>query len=78
MDDTDRAILAFEDQRWRQVGNKERLIRERFDLSPTQYYRRLNNLLDQPEALEDRPALVNRLLRLRNDHERRGSLSTRS
>lgn len=66
MNDTDRAILDFESQRWRYTGNKERVIQERFGLSPTRYYQRLNRLLDEPEAVAQQPALVNRLLRLRD------------
>ncbi len=66
MNDTDRAILDFESQWWRHAGVKERDIRERFGLTPTRYYQRLNRLLDEPEALEQHPTLVNRLRRLRN------------
>lgn len=65
MNDTDRAILAFESEWWRYAGNKERVIRERFGLSANRYYQRLNRLLDQPEAMAEQPTLVNRLLRLR-------------
>ena len=73
MNETDHAILAFEGEWWRYAGNKERVIRERFGLSPTRYYQRLNRLLDEPEALEQQPALVHRLLRLRQARERRRS-----
>lgn len=66
MNDTDRAILAFESEWWRNAGNKDRVIRERFGLSTTRYYQRLNKLLDEPEALAQQPTLVNRLLRLRD------------
>ncbi|SFT52319.1 Protein of unknown function [Actinopolyspora lacussalsi subsp. righensis] len=65
MNDTDRAILAFENEWWRHSGTKERLIQERFGLSAIRYYQRLNRLLDDPEALAASPALVNRLLRVR-------------
>ncbi|ASU78011.1 DUF3263 domain-containing protein [Actinopolyspora erythraea] len=66
MNDTDRAILAFENEWWRHSGTKERHIQERFGLSAIRYYQRLNRLLDDPEALASAPALVNRLLRLRD------------
>ncbi|NYH79844.1 hypothetical protein FHR84_003182 [Actinopolyspora biskrensis] len=66
MNDTDRAILDFENEWWRHSGTKERLVQERFGLSSTRYYQRLNRLLDDPEALERAPALVNRLLRVRD------------
>lgn len=79
MNDTDHDILAFEGDWWRYAGNKERLIQERFGLSPTRYYQRLNRLLDEPEALAQQPALVKRLLRLRETRElRRASLSGRA
>jgi hypothetical protein len=74
VNDTDYAILAFESEFWRYPGNKERVIRERFGLSPARYYQRLNRLLDDREALEKQPALVKRLLRIRNARpERRGA-----
>ncbi|GAB2759833.1 hypothetical protein GCM10027174_40420 [Salinifilum aidingensis] len=66
MNDTDRAILAFENEWWQRAGNKERVIQERFGLSAMQYYRRLNRLLDEPEAVAHQPALVKRLQRLRD------------
>jgi hypothetical protein len=72
----DHAILAFEGEWWRYPGNKERVIQERFGLSPTRYYQRLNRLLDEPEALARQPALVNRLLRLREAREQRRAASS--
>ncbi|MBK0868340.1 MULTISPECIES: DUF3263 domain-containing protein [unclassified Saccharopolyspora] len=65
MNDTDRAILIFEGEFWRHRGSKERLIQEKFGMSPARYYQRLNRLLDEPEALAQYPVLVNRLLRRR-------------
>lgn len=70
MNDTDQAILAFEGEWFRRVGNKERTIRERFGLTPTRYYQRLNRLLDEPEALAAQPALVHRLRRIRQTRQR--------
>jgi hypothetical protein len=66
VNDTDHAMLAFESEWWRYAGNKERAIRERFGLSAARYYQRLNRLLDEQEALAVHPALVKRLLRLRD------------
>lgn len=60
MNDTDHAILAFENEWWHHAGNKERVIQERFGISPTRYYQRLNRLLDRPEALAQQPTLVKR------------------
>ncbi|QGK69335.1 DUF3263 domain-containing protein [Allosaccharopolyspora coralli] len=65
MNDTDHAILEFARQWWHQPGNKERVIQERFGLSPTRYYQRLNRLLDEPSALAEQPGLVRQLRRLR-------------
>ncbi|NJC73617.1 DUF3263 domain-containing protein [Planosporangium thailandense] len=63
--DGERALLDFENQWWRQPGAKEQAIRDRFDLSPTNYYQLLNALLDRPAALAYDPVLVNRLRRIR-------------
>ncbi|GAA0532939.1 hypothetical protein GCM10011581_17730 [Saccharopolyspora subtropica] len=71
MNDMDRAILAFEQEHWHYQGNKERVIQERFGVSPNRYYQRLNRLLDEPEALQQQPALVKRLQRRRDERQRR-------
>ncbi len=62
----DRSILAFERQWWKHGGAKERAIRELFDLTPTQYYRLLNALVDRPAARRYDPMLLKRLRRLRS------------
>ncbi len=77
MNNTDRDILAFEGEWWRYAGNKERIIQERFGLSPTRYYQRLNRLLDEPEALAQQPAVVKRLQRLRETRAQRRVASPR-
>jgi len=51
--------------RSRHPGSKEQAIRETFDWSPTQYYQRLNALLELPAAAEFDPLVVGRLHRLR-------------
>lgn len=71
MNEADHAILAFESEWYRHAGSKERMIQERFGLSATRYYQRLNRLLDDPEALAQRPSLVKRLLRQRDERGRR-------
>lgn len=79
MNEMDHAILAFEQEWYRHAGTKERVIKDRFGLSPARYYQRLNRLLDDPEALAQRPALVKRLLRQRDERQRRRtSARTRS
>lgn len=58
-------ILDFERSWWKHAGAKDRAIRERFDMSATRYYQLLNELLEDPAALDHDPILVKRLKRLR-------------
>lgn len=69
----EQAILDFERQWWRYPGAKETAIRERFDISPTTYYSRLNALIDRDEALAADPMNVRRLRRLRSARQRQRS-----
>ncbi|WP_205473502.1 DUF3263 domain-containing protein [Nocardioides sp. SYSU D00038] len=69
----ERDILAFERDWWRGGDTKDAAVRERFDLSPTDYYRTLNAIIDHPEALEQDPLLVRRLRRLRLTRQRQRS-----
>lgn len=66
----DRAILDFERSWWRLSGTKETQIRARLEMSSTRYYRRLGELIDQPEALVYDPLTVKRLRRYRDDRRR--------
>ena len=66
MNDRDRAILAFEAKWWRYSGNKAEAIARTFDISPVRYAQILNRVLDDPEAQQLDPLLVNRLRRLRD------------
>lgn len=61
LSDRDRRILALESRTYRHLGAKERAIREEIGLSRTSYFVRLNALLDDPRALREAPAMVNRL-----------------
>jgi hypothetical protein len=64
----DRAVLALERRGWPPGGGtKERVIRERLEMSPTRYYQLLNALLDDPSALAHDPVTVNRLRRIRDE-----------
>ena len=64
-------ILDFE-RTWGKVSvRKELAVRTRFGVSPARYYQLLNRLIDQPEALEHDPMLVQRLRRLRESRRRR-------
>jgi hypothetical protein len=71
LDERGQQILAFERRWWKHAGAKEQAIRETFGLSATRYYRVLNGLLDDPEALKHDPVLVGRLRRLRASRARR-------
>lgn len=71
---TDTVILNLEARHWRHAGTKEQAIRSELGLSATAYYARLNQLLDEPAALERNPVLVNRLRRLRE--QRRAARSS--
>lgn len=73
--ETEAAMLELERSWWRYAGAKEQAIRERFDLSATAYYQRLNALLDNPAALVHDPLTVRRLQRIRA--QRRRSRSAR-
>jgi hypothetical protein len=69
---TDREIdiLDFERSWWKHAGVKEQAIKERFDMSATRYYQVLNELLENPAALDHDPILVKRLKRLRTYRQR--------
>jgi hypothetical protein len=74
-DDTDRAVLEFERAgRWSVPGAKDREIFDRFAMTPTSYYIRLNWILNQPEAMAYDSTTVQRLQRLR---DRRREVRTR-
>lgn len=60
-----RAMLGFAEQWWKYQGAKESAILERFGISATVYYQRLDALIDDPVALAEAPGLVLRLRRLR-------------
>ena len=66
----EREILAFEREWWRFATAKESAARERFGLSPADYYRTLSQLIDRPESLDHDPLLVRRLRRLRATRRR--------
>lgn len=65
----DAAILDFEESWFTAEVPKEQAIMERFSLSATRYYQRLNTLIDEPAALGYKPLLVKRLRRLRSQRQ---------
>ena len=58
-------VLAFERSWWQSPWVKEREILDALGMSPTRYYQLLNELIDQPEAAQFDPELVERLRRRR-------------
>lgn len=71
--DDDLAMLDLERSWWKHVGAKETHVRDRFGISPTVYYNRLNQLIDRPEAMAADPMTVRRLQRLRDMRRRQRS-----
>ena len=59
------AMLEFERTFWTFDEPKETLVRARFQCSADEYYAELNELLEQPAALEHDPLVVRRLQRQR-------------
>ena len=70
LSERDRAILDFERTWWTEPGPKDAAIRTRFGVSPTRYYRLLNEVLDSPDAMGYDPLVVLRLRRLRDRRRR--------
>lgn len=66
-----RAILDFETQWWRRLGNKDTAIRETFGFEPPRYYEKLDLLLDDPEAILQAPATMARYRHFRELRQRR-------
>jgi hypothetical protein len=63
--DLEHAILDFEAHWWRHAGSKAEGVQEKFGISLSEYYQRLNALLDNENALAHAPLLVKRLRRMR-------------
>jgi hypothetical protein len=70
LDQRDIDMLDFERTWWKHAGVKEQAIKERFDMSATRYYQLLNDILENPAALDYDPILVKRLKRLRTYRQR--------
>lgn len=63
--DADRALLDFAARWYRHPGAQEQAMRDELGIGATTYWRRLNDLLDRPEAAAYAPTTVGRLRRLR-------------
>lgn len=72
--DLDRQLLNFAGTWWRYAGAQEQAILDRFGFGATTYWRKVNDLLDRPEALAYAPVTVNRLRRLRLERQRARSV----
>jgi Protein of unknown function (DUF3263) len=73
----DMAVLDFERSWWTHDGAKEALVEQQFALSAEDYYRLLNELIDEADALAYDPLGVRRLrrLRARRRRDRLGALN---
>ena len=70
LSEVERAMLDLEGGTWRVPGLKEQAIKDRFAMTSTRYYQRLNGLLSRREAWEYAPTTVSRLRRVRASHAR--------
>jgi uncharacterized protein DUF3263 len=66
----EQAMLDFEREWWQSTARKEDQIRERFDLSPSSYYRALQGLIEMDAACAYDPLTVKRLRRQRDQRRR--------
>jgi len=54
-------MLQFEDRLWKRTSDRAAAIRRRFKVDPVTYARRLDALIDRPEAMATAPLVVRRL-----------------
>jgi len=66
----DREILDFEASWWTRPGPKSDAVRSHLGMSPSLYYRRLADLLDNEDAMAHSPLVVLRLRRRRDERRR--------
>lgn len=74
MTDDDRRMLDFAGRWWRTAGAAEDAIRAEFGLSATRFWQKVNQLLEDPDAVAYAPTLVGRLHRIRDARSRRRSI----
>lgn len=67
-------MLLLEQKWFRYPGAKEQTIRDKWDLSATQYYQAVNVLIDKEAALAFDPITVKRLRRQRGQRARSRSV----
>jgi hypothetical protein len=68
--DQDLQIVRLAAAHYRYEANRLQVARDRFGLSGTQFYQRLNQLIEQPEIAIAEPVLVARLRRQRDRLQR--------
>lgn len=66
----DDALLRLWGQSWTYTGRRDQAVTEETGLTPTRAAQRVNALLDDRDALEAHPAIVNRLRRIRDQQRR--------
>ena len=64
--EAERAILEMEKRTWKYPGAKERAVRRELDMPATEYYMRLNRLIDDVRVIREEPALTRRLRQRRD------------
>lgn len=64
--EAERAILEMEKRIWKYPGAKERAVRRELDMPATEYYMRLNRLIDDVRVIREEPALTRRLRQRRD------------
>ncbi|WP_165943126.1 DUF3263 domain-containing protein [Gordonia zhaorongruii] len=62
---TDRALLDVARRQYRSPNAHADAVRDELGLSLTEYFHRVNQLVDDPEALAYSPIVINRLRRSR-------------
>jgi hypothetical protein len=65
--DSDKALLDFAARWYRFPGAQAEALTTELGLSATTYWRKVNDLIDRPEALAYAPTTVKRLQRIRAD-----------
>lgn len=73
LSDRDREMIRLAVTPYRAEGWREQHIRERFDVSSTRFWQRVNALVESPEAEAAMPVEVHRLQRLRDSRRRPSS-----
>lgn len=69
-------VLEFERALWRHQGRKAGVALERFGLTTTRYYQRLDSIIDHPQAVAYNAQLIGQLRRIRD--KRRGQRTART